>query len=81
MAKGTTSETGIVESYFANPFGAPQYLDDHEVIAEKFFSALFKNKTIVGQLKTRLGLEGFETEGPESAARALFEKINTFVRK
>ena len=30
----------------------------------------------VGQLRTRLGLDGFEQEGPKHAAQALFEAIS-----
>lgn len=75
MAKGTTSEEGLTESYFANPFGAPQHKEQHEIIAHKFFDAMYKNNLFVGELKTRLGLEGFETKGPEEAAKDLFKHI------
>jgi hypothetical protein len=76
MAKGTTSEKGITESYFANPFGAPQYKHLHDPLARKYFEALFENNIFVGQLRTQLGVDGFETKGPEDAAKALFEEIN-----
>ena len=76
MAKGTTSETGLTKSYFANPFGAPQYEEEHEEIAHKFFDAMYKNNIFVGELKTKLGLVGFESKGPEEAAKDLFKHIN-----
>jgi hypothetical protein len=37
LAKGTTSEVGLVESYFANPFGAIQRREIHQDIARKTF--------------------------------------------
>lgn len=75
MAKGTTSEVGITHSYFANPFGAPQHKELHEKIAKRFFDTFFEKNIVVGQLKTRLGIPGFEKIGPESAAKALFNHI------
>ena len=75
-AKGTTTEVGIVKTYFANPFGPTQFKDMHEKIAEKFFKVLFKNKIVVATIKTRLGIEGYETQGPLTAAKALFDMIS-----
>ena len=34
MAKGTTTETGLVESFFANPFGPAQKQDETNVLIE-----------------------------------------------
>ena len=76
MAKGTTSEKGLTESYFANPFGAPQHEAEHEKIAHRFFDAMYSKSIYVGEIKTRLGLIGFESTGPEEAAKDLFEHIN-----
>ncbi|HUO58327.1 MAG TPA: phosphoenolpyruvate carboxykinase [bacterium] len=75
LAKGTTDEKGLVHSYFANPFGAPQKKKQHEALAEKFVGQLLKNGKKVGQLRTRLGISGFETKGPEEAAQSLFKYI------
>jgi len=76
FAKGTTTEKGMVESYFANIFGPVQYKDLHEKIAIKYFHKLFENDVRVGQLRTRLGLPGYERKGPEKAARKLLKIIN-----
>jgi hypothetical protein len=76
QAKGTTTETGIVNTYFANPFGPMQFKDMHEKIAKKYFKVLFKNKITVASIKTRLGIEGYETKGPLTAAKALFDIIS-----
>ncbi|MCX5681155.1 MAG: cation:proton antiporter, partial [Candidatus Omnitrophica bacterium] len=75
MSKGTTTTTGLVRSYFANIFGPPQYKDVHEKIAEKYFKAFFKKGIFVGQIRTRLGMTGFETSGPKEAAEGLLKTI------
>lgn len=76
MSKGTTTSTGIVHSYFANIFGPPQYKDLHEQLARKTFSAAFQTGARIGQLRTKLGIPGYETSGPEAAARALIATID-----
>ena len=75
MAKGTTSEKGLVESYFANPFGPAQKQEETDVLIEKYFDAMFKGTVKVGQIKTALALEGKEKEGPREAAIELFDII------
>jgi hypothetical protein len=75
MSKGTTTSTGIVHSYFANIFGPPQYKDLHDEIALNYFSSFFKHGIFVGQMRTRLGIAGYETCGPEDAARALLDSL------
>lgn len=75
MSKGTTTSTGIVHSYFANVFGPAQYKEVHEEIAHKYFDTFYKKKIFVGQLRTRLGLAGYEQRGPEEAAKKLLEII------
>ncbi len=75
LAKGTTDEKGLVHTYFANPFGAPQKKQKHAVLAKKFIDSLLKSGKKVGQLRTRLGIPGYETRGPEEAAQALFQFI------
>jgi hypothetical protein len=75
MSKGTTTSTGLVHNYFANIFGPPAYKDLHERLAVKTFEAAFAAGVYVGQLRTRLALPGFETEGPKQAAIALFNAL------
>jgi hypothetical protein len=75
LAKGTTDEKGLVYTYFANPFGAPQRKDDHETIAARYFNRMFKTGVKVGQIRTRLGIGGFEQSGPKAASIALFHEI------
>jgi energy-coupling factor transporter ATP-binding protein EcfA2 len=75
MAKGTTSEKGLVESYFANPFGPAQKQEETDVLIDRYFDAMFKGTVKVGQIKTSLGVEGKEKDGPRNAAIELFEII------
>lgn len=75
MAKGTTSEKGLVESYFANPFGPVQMQDETDILIEDYFKLMFKNNIKVGQIKTCLGIKGQEKESPRRAALELFDII------
>lgn len=75
MSKGTTTSKGLVHSYFANIFGPPQYREIHDNLAIKYFNAFFKKDIFVGQIRTRLGIPGYEITGPELAAKEL---LNVF---
>ena len=75
MSKGTTTSTGLVHSYFANIFGPPEYKTVHEKIASKYFLSFFKNNVFVGQMRTRLGIPGYESTGPKEAAMELLKII------
>lgn len=75
MSKGTTSTKGLVHNYFANIFGPPQYRELHDRLADRVFHAAFEDGVFVGQVRTRLGIPGFESAGPEEAARALLDLI------
>ncbi len=76
MAKGTTDEKGLIHTYFANPFGAPQKKEQHEEIARRFFSLMAGSGVRLGQLRTRLGVPGYESSGPEAAARAILAYLS-----
>jgi hypothetical protein len=75
MSKGTTTSTGLVHTYFVNVFGAVQYRSLHDEIAQRYFGTMFQQNLFVGQLRTRLGIPGWERQGPEEAARALLQMI------
>jgi hypothetical protein len=77
MAKGTTSATGLVHSYFANIFGPPQYKEMHEQLAKRTFAAAGESGVVIGQLRTRLGVPGYETTGPQEAAKALLRLVSS----
>ncbi|NUU99380.1 ATPase [Marinitoga sp. 1154] len=76
MAKGTTAEVGLTYSYFANPFGAVQRKEKHEKIAKRFLEQMIKSGVKVGEIKTQLGVSGFEENGPTYAAKALLKLID-----
>jgi hypothetical protein len=75
MSKGTTTSTGLTHSYFANIFGPPQYREIHDNLAESYFDIFFKKGIFVGQVRTRLGIKGFEMKGPEEAAGEIIKII------
>jgi len=64
-----------VHTYFANIFGPPEYRELHEEIVKRYFDAFFRNKVFVGQMRTRLGIPGYEASGPSEAAMALLKII------
>ncbi|MGK0468837.1 phosphoenolpyruvate carboxykinase [Clostridium sp.] len=75
MAKGTTTEMGLVNSYFANPFGPAQKQELVDVLLVSYFEEFFKTGVKVGQIRTSLGIKGQEKYGPKKAAKKLFELI------
>ena len=75
MAKGTTTEEGLVESYFANPFGPSQKQEATDILIDRYFQTMFNTNVKVGQIKTCLGVKGREQEGPREAAIELFNII------
>ena len=75
MAKGTTTESGLVKSYFANPFGPHQRQKETDILLLDYFDNLYKTGVKVGQIRTCLGIEGEATIGPKRAAKKLFEEI------
>ena len=75
MAKGTTTENGLVGSYFANPFGPVQREEQTEPILQDYFNQMFKQGIKVGQLRTKLGIRGHEHSGPKEAAIAILKYL------
>lgn len=75
MAKGTTTEYGLVGSYFANPFGPVQRKEQTEPILQDYFERMFAQGIKVGQLRTRLGIKGNEHNGPKEAAIAILKYL------
>ncbi|MDO5718558.1 MAG: phosphoenolpyruvate carboxykinase [Tissierellia bacterium] len=75
MAKGTTTENGLSTSFFANPFGPHQRKEETLELIDEYFDKLYEIDVPVGVLKTQLGIEGMEKEGPRKAAIDLFQLI------
>lgn len=76
-AKGTTQEVGLVKSFFANPFGPVQREEQTRKLLDLYFSRLFDNHILVGELYTKLGLTGFQQDGPKKAAEQLFKILES----
>lgn len=75
-AKGTTTEKGLVKSYFANPFGPVQERPLAEKLVRQYFEILHESKTQIGEIYTSLAIDGRAKEGPREAAEELFTLIN-----
>lgn len=75
IAKGTTSEVGLVNSYFANPFGPMQKQKQTDRLLVHYFSELEKQGVIIGEIYTKLAIEGYETKGPQKAAALLLDYL------
>ncbi|SHH39999.1 phosphoenolpyruvate carboxykinase [Clostridium grantii] len=75
MTKGTTTETGLVTSYFANPFGPVQKKEETDILIDSYFKKFYETGVQVGQLRTCLGIAGKEKTGTTEAATKLLEII------
>jgi hypothetical protein len=75
LAKGTTSEIGMSESYFSNPFGAVQHKDLASKLLKYYFEKLHKENTKIGVIYTRLAVNKYEQKGPQHAATALLKLL------
>lgn len=75
-AKGTTTEKGLVKSYFANPFGPVQEREDTEKLVREYFSEMKEGGVEIGEIYTSLAIDGRSKDGPREAAEELFSIIN-----
>ncbi len=74
VAKGTTGETGLVTTFFANPFGPVQLQEETNLLLDKYFKYFFENNIKVGEIYTGLALEN-GAENPIYAATELLNKL------
>lgn len=75
-AKGTTTEKGLVKSYFANPFGPVQERAETEILVRDYFKRMKDNGVQIGEIHTSLAIDGRSKDGPREAAEELFSLIN-----
>jgi hypothetical protein len=68
----------LTHAYFANIFGPAQYPALHDQLAGRFFEAFFRHGLFVGQLRTRLGLPGWEMTGPQASAQELLKVLSVW---
>ncbi|MFQ3548876.1 MAG: hypothetical protein SNJ70_03905 [Armatimonadota bacterium] len=76
MSKGTTISTGVAHTYFANPFGASDYMEVYDEMAKIVFEKAIDSGVFVGQIRTRLGIKRYGERGPDVAAEALLDLIS-----
>lgn len=72
VAKGTTGEIGLVETFFANPFGPVQMQEQTNILLDKYFDYFFENNISVGEIYTGLSLE----DGANNPVKAAIELLN-----
>lgn len=75
-AKGTTTEKGLVKSYFANPFGPVQERTETEKLVRSYFKDMKNAGIKIGEMHTSLAIDGKSKDGPREAAEELFSLIN-----
>ncbi len=75
-AKGTTTEKGLVKSYFANPFGPVQEREQTEKLVRSYFNDMKNAGVLIGEIHTSLAIDGKSKDGPREAAEELFKLIN-----
>ncbi|MDR1707618.1 phosphoenolpyruvate carboxykinase [Dysgonomonas sp.] len=75
-AKGTTTEKGLVKSYFANPFGPVQERKATEKLVRSYFKEMKDAGVLIGEIHTSLAIDGRAKDGPREAAEELFTLIN-----
>ncbi len=75
-AKGTTTEKGLVKSYFANPFGPVQERPLAEKLVREYFGKMAEDGVKIGEIYTSLAIDGRSKDGPREAAEELFTLIN-----
>ena len=75
LALGTTHESGITTTYFANPFGPMQKKEECDILLDKTFNCLFEDNIFVGEIYTRLGINEDSKDGIKQGATALLELL------
>lgn len=71
-ALGTTDETGMSTTFFANPFGPVQQEAKTRPIIDQVFEHLFEHKIFVGEIYTHLGNDKSH-DSLQASARELLE--------
>ena len=74
LAKGTTQEVGLSETYFANPFGPMQQQDICGPIIDEVFASMQESGAFIGEAFTHLGIDP-DGNDIQQTARALLEFI------
>ncbi|MEA5017904.1 MAG: hypothetical protein VB009_04220 [Erysipelotrichaceae bacterium] len=76
FALGTTSETGLSTTFFANPFGPVQLEAECMVLIKEMFAAMQENQITMGEVYTQLGIKDKDNDALNQAAAHLLKVIN-----
>ena len=76
FAIGTTIESGLSDTFFANPFGPVQLQKETKVLIDEYFKKIFQNGTFVGEIYTKLGIPNMERLGPSISALSLIDLLS-----
>lgn len=74
IALGTTNESGISSTFFANPFGPAQMKEETKQLIDTYFKKMMNDNVKIGQLYTGLGLPNGKTNAKQ-AAEALLKAL------
>lgn len=75
FALGTTQETGLSKTFFANPFGPMQKQEECSTLIDQVFDKLFEKQIPVGEVYTCLGLPDKGNHGIDEGAKALLDFV------
>ena len=75
FALGTTQETGLSKTFFANPFGPMQKQKECSTLINQVFDKLFEQQIPVGEVYTCLGLPDKGDHGINEGAKALLDFV------
>ncbi len=75
FALGTTQESGLSTTFFANPFGPMQKEEKCRSIIDEMFGEFKAQNIFVGEIYTCLGVEGKKDEGLKEVAESLLQLI------
>lgn len=75
FALGTTQETGLSKTFFANPFGPMQKQKECSTLIDQVFDKLFEQQIPVGEVYTCLGLPDKGNHGIDEGAKALLDFV------
>lgn len=76
FALGTTSETGLSTTFFANPFGPVQRQEECMILIKEMFKTMQENQIMLGEVYTQLGIKDKDHDALTLAAQYLLKVIN-----
>lgn len=75
MALGTTDESGVSTTYFANPFGPMQEQELCDHLIDQYFEALDHDGVLTGEVYTGLGVKEMGMDHLYKTAKAILSDV------